>query len=404
MRPNHNTDHVDKLQSQSAKKTGSSAGKPHFSREFIDEILARVNMMEIMRSYGVQVKAGAGMNHYYVASFCCGKKDFDNGRIKKATQTYLCEACGEGGNAIHFLRNVAGMSFHEAVEELARIVGLDLPVVDQEQAVFQKRKQEALQLAADFYHSQNNYEYLLSRGISLDVLKKYKAGYAPGGRALRDYLESKGFTKKELSDFKLINQKGLDKFYFRAVIPIIMFGKVVDLYGRSTDDSKNGIKHLYLYGDIPFLGGYDFIQKEQSVTVYESFIDQLVAESNGMLNGTNPGGASKFTAEHARLLSKKKTPRAVFIFDGDQAGMTGSYNAGQLVENEDIDVYVGMLPEKQDPAQVISEKGKEEFLKALKGKPYRKYKLFYELQQYSVEEIEECLHEMKQAKLGFVLT
>lgn len=369
--------------------------KPHYSTEFIDQILSRVNMMEIMREHGVQVKAGSGDNHYYVASFCCGKKDFDNGRIKKSTQTYLCEACGEGGNAIHFLRKVGGLSFPAAVEKLAKDVGLELPVVDPGQLAFQKRKERALELAADFYHNQNNFEYLLGRGISLDVLKKYKAGYAPGGRALRDYLESEGFTKKELSEFKLINQKGLDKFYFRAVIPIIMFGKVVDLYGRSINDERNGIKHLYLYGDVPFLGGYDFLEKGQSVTVYESFIDQLVAESNGIPYGTNPGGASKFTKEHARLLSKKNVSRVVVIFDGDDAGMTGSYTAGQMLQDDGIDAYVGLLPNKQDPAQILSEKGKEEFLKVLNGKPYRKFKLLYELRQYSIEDIEECLHEMK---------
>lgn len=85
----------------------------------------------------------------------------------------------------------------------------------------------------------------------------------------------------------------------------------------------------------------------------------------------------------------------VVIFDEDDAGMTGSYTAGQMLQDDGIDAYVGLLPDKQDPAQILSEKGKEEFLKVLNGKPYRKFKLLYELRKYSIEDIEECLHEMK---------
>ncbi|MFB4321670.1 CHC2 zinc finger domain-containing protein [Priestia sp. BR_2] len=364
----------------------------HFSTEYIDELLSRVDMMDVMKKHGVRVKTGSGDNNYYVADFCCGKTDFDNGRIKKDTQTYKCEACKTGGNAIHFLRDVAGMTFYEAVKELADMTHMDLPESNGKEQELQKRKELALKLAADFYHKQNNYDYFLSRGISLDVLKKYKAGYAPGGRVLRNYLESQGFTKQELTDFKLLNQKGLDKFFFRAIIPIYMNGKVVDLYGRQISEGK-GVSHLYLYGNVSFLGGYDFIESGKMVTIYESFIDQLVAESNGLTNGTNPGGAGKFNIDHARLLQKKKIDRSLVIYDGDSAGREGAYETGNILHNSNIETWIGQLPEGRDPADVLSTEGAEAFRKMVDGKPFQKIQMYRELDKYSIEEIQAYLHE-----------
>lgn len=367
-----------------------------YSEEYIDQLLSKVDLMDLMKDHGVQVRSGTGRNHFYIADFCCGKKDFDNGRIKKDSQTYHCEACGTGGNAFHFLKEFCGVeNFHEAVKELAHRAGMEIPEVSEEKKIAQNRKEAALRLAAEFYHNQNNFEYFLSRGISLDVLMKYKAGYAPGNRALRQYLHSKGFTKAELLSFKLINSNGLDRFYFRAIIPIYMNGKVIDLYGRSTNDEKTGIKHLYLYGDVTFLGGYDFIQKESLVTIYESFIDQLVAESHGIMNGTNPGGASKFGPEHASLLKKKEPSSVIVIFDGDKAGEKGSLEAGQLLDDQGIATYIGVLPEGQDPADIISKRGRWGFKENVKGRTFKEFKMHYELNKYDLTEIEKYVAEMK---------
>ncbi|PAD73064.1 CHC2 zinc finger domain-containing protein [Paenibacillus campinasensis] len=366
----------------------------HFSREYIDELLSRVNMMEVMSRHGVQVKAGSGNNNYFIADFCCGKKDFDNGRIRKSTQNYKCRACRNGGNAIHFLRNVVGMSFIDAVKDLATMVGMDLPEEDGKEREYQKRRELALKLTADFYHKQNNFDYFLSRGISLDVLKKYKAGYAPGGRVLRDYLESQGFTKQELTEFKLLNQKGLDKFFYRAIIPIFMNGKVVDLYGRQVREG-NGVKHLYLYGDVTFLGGYDFIEPGKMVTIYESYIDQLVAESYGISNGTNVGGASKFSSDHAKLLKKKAIDKGLVIFDGDNPGRKGAYETGKILNESNIETWIGDLPDGQDPAEILNQEGLESFRNKVAGRPFRKVQMHRDLSQYSVDEIEEYLAEKK---------
>lgn len=359
----------------------------HFSPEYIDELLKKICINDVMSQHGVRVKSGSSKNDYFIADFCCGKSDYDNGRIKKATQTFKCESCGARGNAIHFLTRYCEMTFQEAVAELSNMVGLSLPQNED-------RKSQALKLAAEFYHHQGNFEYFMGRGISKDVLMKYKAGYAPGGRALRNYLEEQGFSKDELTKFKLLNKKGLDKFFYRAIIPIYMNGKVVDLYGRATLDDNTSIKHLYLYGDSPFLGGYDFLVPGL-VTIFESFIDQLVAETHGNNNGVNPGGAHKFKAEHARLLKKRNMTKALVLNDGDIAGREGAYTTSELLEAEGIESWIGYLPEGQDPAEIISLQGMEIFKGSIESKPFREVRMYRILSQYTTEEIQQYLDSIK---------
>jgi len=367
----------------------------HYTKEFIDELLRHVDMTAVMEKYGVEVKKGSGGNNYFKASFCCGKQDFDNGRIKKSTQTFMCMACGQGGNAIHFLTRVAGKTFPEAVAELAKMCGMELPEEDPAKREAEKRKEQALKLAAEFYFSQANYDYMISRGISEEVLKRHKVGYAPGGRALRNHLEEHGFTKDELREYRLINAKGLDSLFYRAVVPVIMRGKVTDLYGRAVDDTKAGIRHFYLYGD-NVLGGFDLIKPNVIVKLFESAIDRLVAESHGIDNGIDCGGAHKFTPNHARQLKRKGVDKVLIIFDGDEAGREGALKTGQMLVDEGIRVWVGELPDGMDPARMLQEQGREAFLASLKNpKPFEKYKMYCELDKYPIEEIEKYVAERK---------
>lgn len=367
----------------------------HFTTEFIDELLKQVDMMEIMEKYGIRVKAGTGINNFYQASFCCNKTDFENGRIRKTSQTYKCQACKTGGNALHFLTRVVNLSYPEAVTTLAEMYGVELPVYDAEKRRSEARKEKALKLAATFYNAQNNTEYMISRGISEEVLNRRTVGYAPGGRALRTYLEKHGYTKAELLEYRLINSKGLDSFFYRAVVPVYMHGKVIDLYGRSTDDSKAGVKHFYLYGD-NILGGFDDLDPDKFVVLYEAAIDRLVAESHDIKNGVDSGGAHKFTANHARKLQKKGVRNVLVVYDGDTAGRAGALSSGQLLVEAGINVWIAELPEKQDPAKLLNEEGKAAYLAAIRNpKTFAQFKMYQELSKYPIAEIEKYVLEIK---------
>ncbi|TVX85607.1 toprim domain-containing protein [Paenibacillus agilis] len=365
-----------------------------FEQTFVNNLLGQVEMIDVMANYGVEVKRGQGLNHFYVAKFCCGKSDMDNGRIKIETQKFMCMNCWYGGNAIDFLRTVVGMSFYTAVVELARMANVELPVVDPKELESLKRKQDAFQLAATFYAEYEN-DYLVTRGIAKEVIEKHGVGYAPGGRALRSFLEGKGYTKEELLDYKLINSKGMDTLFHRAVIPVSRNGKIIDLYGRSINDENTSLKHLYIKGD-NILGGIDQINPKHIVLLFEAAIDRLVAESHGVQNGVDAGGAGKFTKEHAKLLKRKGVKRVFIVYDGDAAGRKGSLKSGQLLSDEGMEVWVGELPEQMDPARMIMECGKDAFVSALQQpKTFEKFKMYQELSKYSLTDVEEYLKVMK---------
>ncbi|WP_054029081.1 toprim domain-containing protein [Bacillus sp. FJAT-28004] len=366
-----------------------------FPPKYIEDLLKKIDLLDLMTSHNIRTKTGVGKNDYYEASFCCGKTDLQNGRIRKGDTIYRCRACGDFGNAINFLERVAGMDFQDAVHSLVEMANIDLPVVDPVLVEAEKRKNKAMLLAAEFYHSQKNCEYLLSRGINEAVLNRHKVGYAPGGRALRGYLEEQGYTKEELQSYRLINAKGLDALFYRAVVPVYMYGKVTDLYGRAVDDSKAGIKHFYVNGD-DILGGFDLLDTKRVVYLYESAIDRLVAESYDISNGIDSGGAHKFKAAHARMLKKKKVKRVMVIYDGDKAGRQGAMASGQLLVDEGIEVWIGELPDGMDPAQMIQEKGKDAFVAALyKPKTFQQYKMYDELSKYRLEDIEKYIADKK---------
>ncbi|MEB8638186.1 toprim domain-containing protein [Bacillus cereus] len=372
-----------------------------YTREFVDKLLKSVNLTDLMEMHGVDVKRGAGGNDYFI-SWCCAKKDYDNGRIKKSTMTYKCNSCmsrEQGGkNAIHFLREYANKTYDEAIRFLAKEAGVDLPEADPVADEAKRRKEQALKLAAEFYESQGNNEYLLSRGISEKVLKAHHAGYAPGGRALREHLEKFGFTKQELQEWRLINHKGLDFHFHRAILPVYQNGKVVDLYGRATDDGKAGQKHLYCYGDQ--LGGLDKIDPKKVVLLFESGIDRLVAESHGFDNGVDAGGAKKFTSAHAKLLKRKGVKTAAILYDGDKAGLEGALLTGQLLEDEGIKTRVIRMPDGTDPAELLQTQGRDALMTQIKtaNQAFAVFKLYQELDKHDTAVIEGYLAYRKQCE------
>lgn len=364
----------------------------NFSREYIDHLLSTANLFDVMKANGVEIRSGSGKNAFYVADWCCGKTDDDNGRVDKRKNTYKCMACGTGGNAIHFMRDLCDMSFKDAVLYLSKFSNVPVPEANPEESEFEKRKTAALTLAMEFYQTQDH-DYFLSRGITKEVLKTYKAGYAPGGRKLRSHLEEKGFTKQELIDFDLINSKGMDFMFYRAVIPYYLNGKVNALYGRAVNDEKSKRSHVYINGEF-ILGGIDQIDPKRIVNLFESGIDRLAAESHGINNGVDPGGAMKFNSTHARLLKRKGVHHVSIMFDGDKAGREGSYNAGIILENEGIKVWIVELPEGRDPAQLLQIGGIDSLLPFTKKyKEFPNYRAFYELDQYPIELLKKYMNE-----------
>lgn len=375
----------------------------HFSDEFIAELLEQIDLTEVMEIHGVETRRGQGKNDFYVA-WCCNKSDLDNGRITKDNiykgrrrPLYQCKSCQKGGSAINFVRDYAGKSFRDAVIWLANHAKMELPneFKDPQRQAWENRKAHALREAVAFYQSKQH-DYFLNRGISRDVLKAMGAGYAPGGRALRSHMEAIGFTKEELIDFRLVNPaNGHDSFFYRAIFPIYMNGRIVDIYGRAVDDKKSNVRHFYLYGD-DILHGIDRVDPQRVVKLFEGHTDMAVAESFGIANGVTPGGAGKFSEFHARLLKKKGVERVAILYDGDKAGQKGALEAGELLEAVGIQVTVVELPEGQDVAKLLNDGGLDKLnTYSRQSKPFRKFKAFCLMREMPLEYIQDYLNEQQ---------
>lgn len=364
-----------------------------YDTEFIDRLCGSVNLTELMRSYGIDVRIGAGKNDYF-KSWCCKKVDFDNGRIDKDKQSYRCNACmggagPKGKNAIHFLREYAGKSYPEAVAELCERTGIPLPEVktENDEVMIKKRRQQlALELAVEFFEGHET-TYFTERGISEDVQKRARVGYAPGGRALRTFLQQKGFTKDELIEYRLMNKNGLDSMFHRAIVPVFLNGQVVDIYGRAVKDDDK-VKHFYLYGD-RILGGIDLVDSSKVVLLFESAIDRLAAESHEMMNGVDPGGALKFNTYHLNLLLKKGVKNTVTLYDGDAAGEKGALATGDMLTDKGIQNHVVEFPQGKDVAQLLQEGGLQAVMPFTKAAmPFKRFRTFQILKDMDLEDIE----------------
>ena len=222
-------------------------------QDFVHDLLARVDIVELIGRH-VQLKRG-GANHMGLCPFH-GEKS-PSFSVSNSKQFFHCFGCGKHGDAVGFLMEHAGLSFPEAVRELAQEVGLEVPEsrpLDaaqqaQAQAAKQQRQSlhETLTAAAKAYQvalkkSPNAVQYLKSRGLTGEVAKRYGLGYAPAGwrplaGLLPDYQEphlvTSGLVIGDDEAEAGAQGKRYDRFRDRIMFPIRnVRGDVIGFGGR----------------------------------------------------------------------------------------------------------------------------------------------------------------------------
>ena len=213
---------------------------------FIQELLNRVDIVDVVDKSVPLKKAGANY------SACC---PFHNEKspsftVSPTKQFYHCFGCGAHGTALGFLMEYQGLSFVEAVHELAKMVGLQVPQVQatseaREQAHAQQKVaaslQEVLQQAADYYKAElkkspRAIEYLKARGLSGKVAAKFQIGYAPAGwQNLQSVFPQYENEALNVAGLVVENEQGkrYDRFRDRIMFPIHdQKGQVTGLGGR----------------------------------------------------------------------------------------------------------------------------------------------------------------------------
>jgi DNA primase len=346
-------------------------------KSFIQDLLNRVDIVDVVERYVPLKKAGAN----YAA--CC---PFHNEKspsftVSQSKQFYHCFGCGAHGTAIGFVMEHAGLGFVDAVEELARSVGLTVPreaETDDQRTKAAPDLYDVMQTASRHYreqlkHSSRAIEYLKQRGLTGEIAARFGIGYAPEGwqnlaQAVPDY------QHPSLLETGLVieNDEGkrYDRFRDRIMFPISNGrGQIIGFGGRVLD--KGEPKYLNspetplfekgreLYG---LFQAQKAIRAERLVLVVEGYMDVVALAQLGVEYAVATLGTAT-TSFHAQKLMKL-ADRVVFCFDGDAAGRRAAWRAlenalPQLVDGKQLSFL--FLPPEHDPDSYIREHGKEAF-------------------------------------------
>ena len=354
---------------------------------FIQELLSRTDVVEIVGRY-VQLKKG-GANFMGLCPFH-GEKS-PSFSVSPAKQFYHCFGCGKNGNAISFLMDHAGMTFVEAVKDLAQQYGLQVPEddvspQDRAHAAEQREKQatlsDVLEKAGDAYKKQlknspRAVDYLKGRGLSGEVARQYGLGYAPEGwRSLASVFPSYEEPLLVESGLVILNsedgedEKRYDRFRDRIMFPIRnVKGECIGFGGRVLGDEKPKYlnspetpvfsKGRELYG---LFEARNALREHGYALVTEGYMDVVALAQLGFPNTVATLGTA-CTPEHVQKLFRF-TDSVVFSFDGDAAGRRAARKAldGALPFATDVrSVKFLFLPTEHDPDSFIREFGKEAF-------------------------------------------
>ncbi|MFO8007669.1 MAG: DNA primase [Candidatus Brocadiia bacterium] len=296
---------------------------------------------------------------------------------------YYCFGCKEGGNVFTFLQKMEGVSFGEALRQLAAEVGIDLseyagqggPSADE-----MGRMRQALELATAFYQkclqkargSQAVRDYLAERQIEEESVARWRIGYAPDGwENLLKCATGRDFEPEELARAGLVRARDgapgyYDRFRNRLIFPIAdSAGRTVGFGARALSEDDEP-KYLNSPETPLFSKGRCFFGLDQArasirsgdrAVVLEGYTDVIMAHQAGVDECVGVLGTA-LTEDHARTLSRLCS-NAVLLFDADEAGQLSAARSIELLLNEDMEVRVAQLPAGSDPCDYIVEHGAE---------------------------------------------
>jgi len=348
---------------------------------FIDDLLARSDIVEVVGSrvplkrQGKEYAARCPFHDERSASFT----------VSPTKQFYHCFGCGAHGTAISFLMNYDRLEFLDAVDELAKRAGMEVPRSENPRSAQQqddsRELYSALDAAMKFF--QKNLEgsdkaraYLDARGVDEANRARFQIGYAPDGYSgLRDALG------KDERRMKLLDRAGLfskndrghvyDKFRDRVMFPIFdRRGRVIAFGGR-VFEKDDGPKYLNSPETALFHKGRELYglwqvrqanQKIERLIVVEGYMDVVSLFQFGVTQAVATLGTAT-TPDHAELLFRN-APDVFFCFDGDAAGRRAGWKALESVlprMKDGRQAFFLFLPDGEDPDTIVRKEGADAF-------------------------------------------
>ena len=346
---------------------------------FIDELLARTDVVEVvgarvpLKKQGREFSARCPFHDERSPSFT----------VSPTKQFYHCFGCGAHGTAISFLMNYDRMEFLDAVEELAKRAGMEVPRDTRQHNENSDTKDifSALEAAARFFQKQlvgsdKARAYLDRREVDAAIRERFAIGYAPDGfSALKDALgtDARRISLLERAGLFSKNDKGhvYDKFRDRVMFPIHdRRGRVIAFGGRVLD-AEDSPKYLNSPETPLFHKGrelYGLWQVRQTHTkiprliVVEGYMDVVALAQHGVMEAVATLGTAT-TPDHAELLFRN-APDVYFCFDGDAAGRRAATRAMESVlprMKDGRQAFFLFLPEGEDPDTLVRHEGASGF-------------------------------------------
>ncbi|HZA38243.1 MAG TPA: DNA primase [Candidatus Baltobacteraceae bacterium] len=363
----------------------------------IEQVAAANDIVEVIGSYFPLKRAGA--NFKALCPF--HQEKTPSFHVSPQRQTFHCFGCGAGGSVFRFVMDYEHIDFPSAVRKLAARVGI--PVIEERgPGDAENRQHEARRTllkvhaeAAEWFHenllkkkfAEPAREYLKQRGITAEIAKRWRLGYAPDewdafgswargqGFGPRELLESGLVKTKDKADqtSKIEHQTSYDRFRDRIMFPICNdLGEVIAFSGRVLKEKEGAAKYLNspetpLFRKGSVLFGLDKTKRAlieaNCVIVCEGQLDLISLFEAGITNVVAPQGTA-FTETQARTL-KRLVDEVVLCFDSDAAGAKAAERSLDALLENDLIVRVAEIPPGDDPDSLVRREGKEEFEKRI---------------------------------------
>ncbi len=357
---------------------------PPIPNEIIEQVAAANDIVEVIGGYfplrrmGGTFKALCPFHQERTPSF----------NVNPHRQIFKCFGCGAGGSVFRFVMDYEHVDFPTAVRKLAEKANIKIPeaemsAADYERADMRRRLLSLHADAAEFFHQQlmrgksadAARDYMTKRGLSAEVAKSWKIGFAPDSwDGLLGPMRDGGYSEEELKQSGLFStgeegDRMYDRFRGRVMFPICNdTGEVIAFSGRVLFAEASPAKYVNSPETLLFTKGAvlfglnkskrALIDKKQAI-VCEGQVDLITAFEAGVQNVIAPQGTA-FTDRQARIL-KRYVDEVVLCFDADAAGEKAAERSLPQLLAEGLLVRVVAMPQGEDPDSLIRKAGAEAF-------------------------------------------
>ncbi len=352
------------------------------NKDIIEDIRSRCNIVDVITSFGVQLKRSGGSSFKGLCPF--HQEKTPSFHVDVSRQSYHCFGCGKGGDVFRFFMDKENVDFVNAAQILAARCGVIIPEKEFNgaQRAKQGERERLLAVNAEFSKffcrllaenpNSEAANYLRNRGITSDVIQKFKIGMAPSGwTGCLEYGRKLGFTDHELLTAGIIRRKDetgrlYDQFHDRVTFTIENEqGRAVGFSARTLEAKPaDGRKYVNTPDTPVFHKGqllYALPQARQGIgkmkkaILCEGQLDAIAFHRAGIDCAVAPLGTA-FTPEQARMI-RRYSNNLILSFDADSAGQKAVLRAAEILLPLSVDLRVLQIPGGKDPDEIFTKQG-----------------------------------------------